>query len=102
MVTCALSQVSAAIMKLHTRRVTVLEFHPQRENVVLSADKKGGIAAWDFAKVNERTLYSDCHKYLVSGMKHVSWFGDPTFATGSAVGPSLRQWCGFQITPHIC
>uniref|UniRef100_A0A7S3R246 Protein DAMAGED DNA-BINDING 2 n=1 Tax=Dunaliella tertiolecta TaxID=3047 RepID=A0A7S3R246_DUNTE len=89
-------QVSAAIMKLHTRRVTVLEFHPQRENVVLSADKKGGIAAWDFAKVNERTLYSDCHKYLVSGMKHVSWFGDPTFATGSADGTAklLDLECG--------
>ncbi len=44
-------QVSAAILKLHSRRVTALEFHPCKDNIVVSADKKGGIAAWDFAKV---------------------------------------------------
>ena len=34
-------QVDAAVLKLHSRRCTCLEFHPLRDNLVLSGDKKG-------------------------------------------------------------
>ena len=34
-------QVDAAVLKLHSRRVTSLEFHPSKDNLVLSGDKKG-------------------------------------------------------------
>ncbi len=34
-------QVDAAVLKLHSRRCTSLEFHPSKDNLVLSGDKKG-------------------------------------------------------------
>ena len=34
-------QVDAAVLKLHSRRCTCLEFHPFKDNLVLSGDKKG-------------------------------------------------------------
>lgn len=39
-------QVEAAVLKLHSRRVTCLEFHPHHDHLVLSGDKKGQIAIW--------------------------------------------------------
>ena len=36
-------QVDAAVLKLHSRRVTCLEFHPTRDNLVLSGDKHGQV-----------------------------------------------------------
>jgi DNA damage-binding protein 2 len=44
-------QVDAAIYKLLARRCCTLEFHPSRYNLVISGDKKGGVAIWDFDKV---------------------------------------------------
>ena len=49
-----LVQVEAAIYKLHTRRCCTLEFHPGRDSIVVSGDKKGGIAVWDFDKVGRK------------------------------------------------
>lgn len=45
------SQVDAAIYKLHTRRCCTLEFHQTNDSIVISGDKKGGIAIWDFDRV---------------------------------------------------
>ena len=36
-------QVDAAVLKLHSRRCTCLEFHPFKDNLVLSGDKKGQV-----------------------------------------------------------
>ena len=33
--------MDAAVLKLHSRRCTCLEFHPFKDNLVLSGDKKG-------------------------------------------------------------
>ena len=44
-------QVDAAVLRLHSRRVTCLEFHPTKDNLVLSGDKKGQVAVWDHEKV---------------------------------------------------
>jgi WD40 repeat protein len=57
----ASSQVQAAILKLHSRRVTCLEFHPDpgRAHLVFSGSKKGIIASWDMDKVWQRRE-SDC------------------------------------------
>ena len=41
--------VDAAVLKLHSRRCTCLEFHPTKDNLVLSGDKKGQVglhAGW--------------------------------------------------------
>lgn len=51
-------QVDTAVLRLHSRRCTCLEFHPTRDNIVLSGDKKGQVAIWDHAKVYDRTVYN--------------------------------------------
>lgn len=46
-----LSQVDAAILKLHSRRVCCLAVPPSSDSHMLSGDKKGGIAVWNFTQV---------------------------------------------------
>ena len=40
-------QVDAAVLRLHARRVTTLEFHPTLDHIVLSGDKKGQVTSQD-------------------------------------------------------
>lgn len=41
-------KIRSACLKLHSRRVTALDFPPGSVNLVCSADKKGLVAVWDF------------------------------------------------------
>ena len=61
--------VDAAIVKLHARRTTCLEFHPTRDDIVVSGDKHGQIALWDYNKVFERTVYTDMNKWCTNAVK---------------------------------
>jgi DNA damage-binding protein 2 len=61
--------VDAAVLKLHARRTTCLEFHPTKDNIVLSGDKHGQIAVWDVDKVFERTVYTNLNKWLTNALK---------------------------------
>ncbi len=61
--------VDAAVLKLHARRSTCLEFHPTKDNIVLSGDKHGQIAVWDVDKVFERTVYTNLNKWLTNALK---------------------------------
>ncbi|KAK9845886.1 hypothetical protein WJX81_005132 [Elliptochloris bilobata] len=60
-------QVDAAVLRLHSRRCTCLEFHPTKDNLVLSGDKKGQVAVWDHIKVYERTVYP-MHRALTNNI----------------------------------
>ncbi|EFN53251.1 hypothetical protein CHLNCDRAFT_26064, partial [Chlorella variabilis] len=62
-------QVDAAVLKLHSRRTTCLEFHPTLDHLVLSGDKRGQIAVWDHHKVYERTLYSSINRWLTNQLR---------------------------------
>eukprot|EP00891_Asterochloris_glomerata_P004616 jgi/Astpho2/4616/Aster-00190 len=61
-------QVDAAVLRLHARRVTTLEFHPTLDHIVLSGDKKGQVAVWDHAKVCERTVFN-MHMALTNNIR---------------------------------
>jgi len=61
--------VDAAVLKLHARRTTCLEFHPTKDNIVLSGDKHGQIAVWDVDKVFERTVYTNMNRWLTNALK---------------------------------
>lgn len=81
--------VDAAVLKLHARRTTCLEFHPTRENIVLSGDKSGQIAVWDLDKVFERTVYTDINRWLTNSIRFLSdssTTNDATCATSSYEG----------------
>lgn len=57
-------QVGRAILRLHLRRVTALEFHPQQPQWVLSGDKRGILALWNFEN-NQYHVNSKAHMFLV-------------------------------------
>ena len=47
-------RVEAAILRIHPRRITALEFAPWCDNVSVSADKRGYVAVWDHDAVTTR------------------------------------------------
>ncbi|PON60433.1 Guanine nucleotide-binding protein, beta subunit [Trema orientale] len=62
-------QVSCAVIRYHSRRVTSLEFHPTNNNILLSGDKKGQVGVWDFDKVYEKIVYGNIHSCIVNNMR---------------------------------
>lgn len=62
-------QVSCAVIRYHSRRVTCLEFHPTNNNILLSGDKKGQLGIWDFRKVYEKVVYGNVHSCILNNMK---------------------------------
>ncbi|KAF7833767.1 protein DAMAGED DNA-BINDING 2 [Senna tora] len=62
-------QVNCAVIRYHSRRVTSLEFHPTKNNILLSGDKKGQVGVWDFEKVHERVVYGNIHSCIVNNMR---------------------------------
>ncbi|KAL0370658.1 UNVERIFIED_CONTAM: protein DAMAGED DNA-BINDING 2 [Sesamum angustifolium] len=63
------NQVNCAVIRYHSRRVTCLEFHPTRNNILISGDKKGQLGVWDYGKVHERTVYGNIHGCILNNMK---------------------------------
>ena len=78
-------QIQSAVLKLHARRVTCLEFHPTLDHLVLSGDKHGQVAVWDWAKCFERTVY----KQVGGGEKGGHIGGHPSIP-GAALGGPLH------------
>ncbi|XP_072996150.1 DNA damage-binding protein 2 isoform X1 [Typha latifolia] len=63
------TQLECGNIRFHSRRVTCLEFHPTRNNVVLSGDKKGQVGIWDYCKLQEKMIYGSIHTCIVNNMK---------------------------------
>ncbi|XP_044483911.1 protein DAMAGED DNA-BINDING 2 isoform X2 [Mangifera indica] len=62
-------EVNCAVIRYHSRRVTCLEFHPTKNNILLSGDKKGQVGVWDFYKVSEKMVYGNIHTCIVNNMR---------------------------------
>lgn len=69
-------QLESAILKLHSRRSTSLEFHPVHNSIVFSGDKKGEIAMWNFEKVFERTIYKDINRWQTTALRFLPGSGN--------------------------
>ncbi|CAF1891915.1 unnamed protein product [Brassica oleracea var. botrytis] len=76
-------QVHCAVIRYHSRRVTCLEFHPTRNNILLSGDKKGQIGVWDFAKVYEKSVYGNIHSVQVNNMRFSPTNDDMVYSASS-------------------
>lgn len=63
------NEVNCAVIRYHSRRITCLEFHPTRNNILLSGDKKGQLGVWDYERVHERTVYGNIHNCILNNMK---------------------------------
>ncbi|KAH7283731.1 hypothetical protein KP509_34G021200 [Ceratopteris richardii] len=77
------NRVDCAIIKLHSRRVTHLEFHPTKDNILISGDKKGQVGIWDFEKVYEKTVYSSIHTCIVGSIKFHPANSDMIYSCGA-------------------
>ncbi|KAM0865134.1 hypothetical protein ACQ4PT_043477 [Festuca glaucescens] len=62
-------QLECGNIKFHQRRVTCLEFHPTKNNVLLSGDKKGLLGIWDYVKLHEKITYDSVHSCILNSMK---------------------------------
>ncbi|KAK9810883.1 hypothetical protein WJX73_005316 [Symbiochloris irregularis] len=78
-------QVDAAVLRLHSRRCTCLEFHPTQDKLVLSGDKKGQVAIWDWSKVYERHVYKP-HKALTNNIRFLPGGDGMSCCTSSSDG----------------
>lgn len=58
-------KIRSACLKLHSRRVTALDFPPGSVNLVCSADKKGRIAVWDFEEARPHCRTRAPHACLI-------------------------------------
>ncbi|KAM7255868.1 hypothetical protein ACFE04_011609 [Oxalis oulophora] len=76
-------QVSCAVIRYHSRRITSLEFHPTNNNILLSGDKKGQVGIWDFSKVHEKTVYGNIHSCIVNNMRFKPSNDDTIYAASS-------------------
>ncbi|KAG7538345.1 WD40-repeat-containing domain superfamily [Arabidopsis suecica] len=76
-------QVHCAVIRYHSRRVTCLEFHPTKNNILLSGDKKGQIGVWDFAKVYEKNVYGNIHSVQVNNMRFSPTNDDMVYSASS-------------------
>ncbi|KAB5520394.1 hypothetical protein DKX38_024713 [Salix brachista] len=76
-------QVCCAVIRYHSRRVTCLEFHPTKNNILLSGDKKGQVGVWDFDKVHERMVYQNIHTCIVNNMRFKSTDDGMIYAASS-------------------
>eukprot|EP01023_Acetabularia_acetabulum_P057816 TRINITY_DN6749_c0_g2_i1.p1 TRINITY_DN6749_c0_g2~~TRINITY_DN6749_c0_g2_i1.p1 ORF type:complete len:558 (-),score=59.56 TRINITY_DN6749_c0_g2_i1:258-1931(-) len=62
-------KLTCAVVKLHKRRITCLQFHPRNENIIVSGDKSGEVGVWNYNKVYERTTYQDMNYALTNQIK---------------------------------
>ncbi|MQM07317.1 hypothetical protein Taro_040157 [Colocasia esculenta] len=62
-------QVDCGVVRFHSRRVTCLEFHPTKNSVLLSGDKKGQLGIWNYGKLHEKTIYGSIHSCILNNMK---------------------------------
>uniref|UniRef100_A0A6N2MZQ3 Uncharacterized protein n=1 Tax=Salix viminalis TaxID=40686 RepID=A0A6N2MZQ3_SALVM len=76
-------QVCRAVIRYHSRRVTCLEFHPTKNNILLSGDKEGEVGVWDFDKVHERMVYQNIHTCIVNNMRFKSTDDGMIYAASS-------------------
>ncbi|XP_062192657.1 DNA damage-binding protein 2 [Phragmites australis] len=79
------NQLDCGNVKFHQRRVTCLEFHPARNNVLLSGDKKGLLGIWDYVKLHEKITYDSVHSCILNSMK-IDTANDGVLYTASSDG----------------
>lgn len=79
------NQLEHGNIKFHQRRVTCLEFHPTKNSVLLSGDKKGLLGIWDYVKLHEKITYDSVHSCILNSMK-IDTTNDGMIYTASSDG----------------
>ncbi|EFJ49678.1 hypothetical protein VOLCADRAFT_117128, partial [Volvox carteri f. nagariensis] len=69
-------------------RCCALEFHPHNDSIVVSGDKKGALAVWNFDQVHDRTVYDTVHSCLTNSIRFLPWLDSMSVVTASSDGTS--------------
>ena len=62
-----------------------------QDNIVVSGDKKGQVAIWDFERVHERTVYGHMHRALTNHIRFMGPLHDTQCASAASDG-MLKAW----------
>ena len=62
-----------------------------QDNIVVSGDKKGQVAVWDFERVHERTVYGHMHRALTNHIRFMGPLHDTRCASAASDG-LLKVW----------
>jgi DNA damage-binding protein 2 len=65
---------------------TEMLWGPAQDNIVVSGDKKGQVAVWDFEKVHERTVHGSMHRALTNNLRFLGPLHDMQCASASSDG----------------
>ncbi|XP_010541451.1 PREDICTED: protein DAMAGED DNA-BINDING 2 [Tarenaya hassleriana] len=76
-------QIHCGVLRYHSRRVTCVEFHPTKNHILLSGDKKGQVGVWDFGRVYEKITYGNIHFIQVNNMKFSPTNNDMVYTAAS-------------------
>jgi DNA damage-binding protein 2 len=68
------------------------ELRCMQDNIVVSGDKKGQVAVWDFEKVHERTVYGRMHRALTNHIRFMGPLRDGYCASAASDG-LLKAGC---------
>lgn len=80
-------------------RVPNLNARQLQDNLVVSGDKKGQVAVWDFEKVHERTVYASMHRALTNNLRFLGPLHDVSCASASSDG-LLKARCKLALDLH--
>ncbi|KAG6382828.1 hypothetical protein SASPL_157463 [Salvia splendens] len=63
------NKVDCAVIRYHSRRVTCLEFHPTKNNILISGDKDS-LEFGIMRKLHEKIVYGNIHSCILNNMKY--------------------------------
>jgi hypothetical protein len=92
-------QVDAAILKLHSRRVCCLAVPASSDSHVLSGDKKGGIAVWNFMQVRAKPTRFRAGLCIRGGSKDV---GFRVWSTMKRLWSASTPWRAVSVGCAMC
>ena len=72
-----------------------------QDNIVVSGDKKGQVAIWDFERVHERTVYGHMHRALTNHIRFMGPLHDTQCASAASDG-MLKAWHTSQTLRAAC
>lgn len=78
-------RIDAAILRLHTRRVTAIEFPAGSNSVTVSGDKRGGVAVWRHDAVVDRATFRP-HAANVNTLRAAPALGPGAIASSGSDG----------------
>lgn len=82
-------RVDTAVLRMHSRRLSLLSFHPHFPDRLVGADKSGELSVWNFVSKSDRSVWAGAHRWLINGL---CWAGarQPHVAVTASADGTVR------------